>query len=444
MKILVILLVSSCSVALGDRGSRLQSPLQKKEERAIFGGNDDRVLPSNRQLAFQQASPRQSCINRRCSSTEMARPGSQLLSTIRPNYYDNAGQDANRQFRNNFGGSRATSQRPSSTPFRERGSAIQQRASPRSLETVRDSPSPFTLQNNNKGYSTRSQDLTRQRNRGRRPFGVRRSKNRNGENRSVFRDDNGRLKNRFRDPFSPVRVEGDSLKTWSFLSPELERVRVTLETDGRPLDAEIDLWQGPDNTPYKVRAYVENAYTCPINFMVDTPGGANTIAVRNIGSMEFPFSANVTTSDIDGQLDDPTTMLTESSFLYTPRLVQGGAVRSFPFDSFVENVQIMLKSEGRPISARIEFLQGPNNVKQILEFYADDGLDRPLFVVVETPGSGNMVRIVNTAPMEYPLTAWVEPLMVGRPRHDEVGGFIEEDGVLVPWHEIARGSPLSL
>eukprot|EP00527_Entomoneis_sp_CCMP2396_P001631 CAMPEP_0198147004 /NCGR_PEP_ID=MMETSP1443-20131203/32776_1 /TAXON_ID=186043 /ORGANISM="Entomoneis sp., Strain CCMP2396" /LENGTH=51 /DNA_ID=CAMNT_0043811135 /DNA_START=72 /DNA_END=227 /DNA_ORIENTATION=+ len=38
--------------------------------------------------------------------------------------------------------------------------------------------------------------------------------------------------------------------------------------------------------------------------------------------------------------------------------------------------------------------------------------------------------------MEYPMTAWVEPLMVGRPRHDETGGFIV-DGVLEPWHEVA-------
>jgi len=219
---------------------------------------------------------------------------------------------------------------------------------------------------------------------------------------------------------------------------------VMLETDGRPLDAEIDLWQGPDNTPCKIRAYVENGLKCPLNLMVETPRGPNTIAVRNTGGMEFPLMANIT-QDVGV---DPARVLTDpnSANLYTPRLVQGGgAVRTFPFDSFVENVQILLLSEGRPINARVEFLQGPNNVKQVIEFYADDGLDRPLFAIVETPGSSNVVRIVNTAPLEYPLTAWVEPLMVGRPRHDDVGGFIV-NGIVEPWHEMAgrSGMPMSI
>mmetsp|Transcript_17847 Transcript_17847/g.38850 ORF Transcript_17847/g.38850 Transcript_17847/m.38850 type:complete len:386 (-) Transcript_17847:203-1360(-) len=237
-------------------------------------------------------------------------------------------------------------------------------------------------------------------------------------------------------------VQGSSLKTWSFLDPNVERVRVVLETDGRPLNAEVDLWEGPDNTPYKMRAYVENGKLCPFNIVIDTPSSPNTVAVRNRGLMEFPLSAYVAEDEGDynagsaSLLTDP-----QASNLYTPRVVQGGAVRAFPMDSFVENVQVLLKSDGRPLNARVEFLQGPNNVKQVIEFYADDGLTRPLYAVIETPGSGNVVRIVNRAPMEYPLVAWVEPLMVGRPVHDESGGFTV-DGVLEPWYEVATRSPM--
>ena len=44
-----------------------------------------------------------------------------------------------------------------------------------------------------------------------------------------------------------------------------------------------------------------------------------------------------------------------------------------------------------------------------MELYTEDGFDRPFFCILETPGSGNVVRIVNTAPVEFPMTAGVVP-----------------------------------
>jgi len=36
-------------------------------------------------------------------------------------------------------------------------------------------------------------------------------------------------------------------------------------------------------------------------------------------------------------------------------------------------------------------------------------MDRPFFCFLASPGSGNVVRIVNTAPVEFPMTASVVP-----------------------------------
>jgi hypothetical protein len=202
------------------------------------------------------------------------------------------------------------------------------------------------------------------------------------------------------DPADTILVQGGSLKTWSFASPALERLQVRLTTEGRPLDADIELWQGPDNTPCKMRVYVEDGSLRPFSAVIETPRGPNTVAIRNIGQIEFPLAAKVAADDVDRPAAD---------IASAAMTVQGGALRTYPFDPSVESVQIMLKTDGRPLNARIELLQGPNNNKQVIELYTEDGLDRPFFAVIETPGSGNVVRVVNTAPVEFPMTASVVP-----------------------------------
>jgi hypothetical protein len=230
---------------------------------------------------------------------------------------------------------------------------------------------------------------------------------------------------------TPVAIQGNSLKTWAFQSPIVEAVQVVLNTEGRPLESDVELWHGPDNTPVKMRVYVENGRLRPFSALIATPRGPNTIAIRNIGQMEFPIAAGVVAADpIDAQ--DPLVRSKSST-------IQGGALRTYPFDPRVESVQVLLKTDGRPLNARIELLQGPNNNKQVIELYTEDGLDRPFYAVIETPGSGNVVRIVNTATVEFPMTAMVEPYSVSdkSPMEPVIGGdsrgFIDGRGRMGQW-----------
>uniref|UniRef100_A0A7S2R234 Uncharacterized protein n=1 Tax=Eucampia antarctica TaxID=49252 RepID=A0A7S2R234_9STRA len=205
------------------------------------------------------------------------------------------------------------------------------------------------------------------------------------------------------DASSPITIQGGSLRTCSF-DESVNRVQVLLKTEGRPLTSNVELWQGPDNTPQQINVYIEDGSYRPFRAVIETPGGSNAVCIRNTGNMEFPLAACV-----DGEsATSPIEQLGENA----SRILQGGAVHTTPFSANVQSVQILLKTDGRPMNARIELLQGPNNNKQVMEVYVEDGQTRPFYAVIETPGTGNVVRIVNTSTVEYPLNTSIEPYII--------------------------------
>ena len=187
------------------------------------------------------------------------------------------------------------------------------------------------------------------------------------------------------DEFKGIAVHGGSLKTWSFVHPSLERVRLLLQTDGRPLSAEVALWQGPDSTPHKMRVYSDDGHERPFSTVIQTPGSPNTVAIRNTGLMEFPLAALVRGIN---SIDVKASSAMQLSRGKPPVTIQGGSLRTFFFKPMVQSVQVFLTTDGRPLNARIELLQGPTNNKQVVDVYTDNGTDRPFSMVIETPGNG--------------------------------------------------------
>lgn len=214
------------------------------------------------------------------------------------------------------------------------------------------------------------------------------------------------------DSLTPVIVQGGALRTWSFPTDNLERVLVCLETGGRHLNANVEVCQGPDNTPQIMDITVGKGALRPVKLVVETPGGDSSIFIRNTGPLEYPLVACVGAELSGAGPDSLGGVIKRLDDMNPGRLVQGGAVYSVPLDADVQSAQVLLKTDGRPLNARIELIQGPNSNKEVIELYTEDGLIRPLFTVIETPKEGNMIRIVNTATVEFPLIASVEPLVV--------------------------------
>jgi len=209
-----------------------------------------------------------------------------------------------------------------------------------------------------------------------------------------------------------VKVEGDTLKTWDLGAQETtERVQLSIRSAGRPIHANIELWQTPSYIPFKFRVYTEDGVVRPVDAVLECPIHPKTVAVYNTGTEAFPFEANVAHTGLGAAY--------ASLADIKPELVQGaGKITSYAFGAEVDSVQILLKTNERNMKAKIELTQGPNQVKQVIELYASKGYKNPFYLIIQTPGANNAIRVINQNTVEFPFDAWVLPYETGSDRDD--------------------------
>ena len=199
------------------------------------------------------------------------------------------------------------------------------------------------------------------------------------------------------------RIEGLTRKTWKFNDYSKDRVQVALSSDGRPINADVQLWIGPDWTPFSLKAYSENGRARPIQTLIGTRNMAAVIEVMNIGESEFPVNAaaNYARGPMSTLAEDiPDSMEGEK--------VDGGALRSFPLDRACKLLEVVLKTDGRQLNARVELLNGPNNAKQTIEVFTQNGDIGSLCMAFQTPDAGSVIRIVNLATLEFPCYIYLK------------------------------------
>ena len=195
-----------------------------------------------------------------------------------------------------------------------------------------------------------------------------------------------------------------------------------VETDGRPLNVEMELYDGPNNTPTRVKMYSEDGRQRPMNILTNNNGpygNGGTVSVRNVGSMEFPIRASVSGNSnmgygyggpmgdmMMGPYDDrsprPSTARGET--------VQGGSLKTFSLPSHVNAAQVTITSDGLPVNAKVELWGTSTQVKQLAEVYNDNGQIRPFAAILDLPGGENTIAVRNTGPLEYPIQCVVEPV----------------------------------
>lgn len=179
-----------------------------------------------------------------------------------------------------------------------------------------------------------------------------------------------------------------------------ERRQVSFRTEGRPLDTEFEVWEGPNYTPMKMRVYSEDGARRPFRTLV---GGSSTASIRNTGPMAFPISAS---SVVTGGGGGGGGILPQFSGGTT---VQGGALKTFAIqDPAVRSVRISIQSQGLPIHAKIEVLQGPNSVRTVADIDSQDGQRHSFDGMVETPGPSTIL-VTNKGPLEFPIEVLLEP-----------------------------------
>lgn len=193
------------------------------------------------------------------------------------------------------------------------------------------------------------------------------------------------------------RIEGKTRKTWKFNDLSKDRVQLSVESEGRPVNVDIELWLGPDWTPFTLKAYSEDGNLRPIQTLVGTRNKAAMIEIRNVGEAEFPIKAACNYASGAMALLPQEIPATTSG-----ERCDGGALRSFPLDPSAEQLEVVLNTDGKQLNARVELLNAPNNPKQTFEVFTNNGELNSLAVCFNTPDAGNTVRVVNLAPVEFP------------------------------------------
>jgi hypothetical protein len=185
-------------------------------------------------------------------------------------------------------------------------------------------------------------------------------------------------------------IKGGSMLTWNIRSPILDDLHVALCSDGRPFDAEVELWDGPADTPFKMRIFNQDG-RLPVSAIVGRPPRPHAIAIRNIGKADFPVMASVVKRKVWLPDNEPAT-------------IGGGTMKTFSFHK-ADSIRVRIETS-EPLRARIELAQKSCNI-QVMEVYRED--TTPFTCTFAMNCTNGTLRVINTASSALPMLVNVAP-----------------------------------
>jgi hypothetical protein len=195
---------------------------------------------------------------------------------------------------------------------------------------------------------------------------------------------------------------GKTVRTYEM--PEwAERVQYVIQSNGRPVKANVGLWLGPQRQTHNMDVDIEDGSKTPFQATLKFKLGPPTLKIITGESFAFPIqvAVSVPSAKRSKELGANTEKVWAKS---DKTIVQGGsvgggggAIRTFPIAADVDSVQVLFWSKDtskKSLKATIEVLSGPNNKKQSYNLQCGGG-SQPYHCVIQTPGAGYQLRIIN-------------------------------------------------
>lgn len=90
----------------------------------------------------------------------------------------------------------------------------------------------------------------------------------------------------------PKTIDGGALKTFGF-EHGVEYVYLEVSSEGLPVNARVEIWQGPSNTKAIGNIYTDHGMQRPWSALIPLPGYGSSICVKNMGPMAYPIKVSM-------------------------------------------------------------------------------------------------------------------------------------------------------